>query len=299
MSNRQNSNDHAFRSVRAGLLCLFLLAAACAPSRPEAPPAVPRRIISVVPSVTETLFALGLKDKVIAVGDYDQFPPEVAQKPRAGGLINPNIELIISLHPDLVITYGTQQLTAQRLQSTGIRLIPFVHGNVEQTLDFMLELGAATGAADRARALVDDIRKTFAEVRSAAPRTRLKVLLAHSRGAGTLGSFYSVGSRAFQDDLMGIAGGENIFADVDRETVQPTLEEVIRRKPDIVLETLSSKAEEEEIKQRKKDWETLGLPPDRVYIETESYFLVPGPRMALAARRLGEIFREAGSASRR
>ena len=112
---------------------IFLLLAACSTARPNPEASTPpRRIISVVPNVTEMLFALGLGDRVIAVGDYDQFPPEVAAKPRIGGLLNPNIEKIIELKPDLVITYGSQDVLRERLQTVGVRMYPFVHGNVEQ-----------------------------------------------------------------------------------------------------------------------------------------------------------------------
>src|SRR3989442_11048922 len=114
---------------------LILLLASCTNPRLQKPPTgTPQTIISVVPNVTETLFAFGLGDKVIAVGDYDQFPPAVRTKPRIGGLINPNIEKIIELHPDLVITYGSQEVLRERLESVGIRMFPFVHGNVEHTL---------------------------------------------------------------------------------------------------------------------------------------------------------------------
>src|SRR5262245_28514952 len=191
------------------LLALFLaLASSCAPAKPrEASTGAPQRIISVVPNVTETLFAFGLEDKIIAVGDYDHFPPEVEKKPRIGGLLNPNIEKIIELHPDLVITYGSQNILRDRLQSVGIQMFPFTHGNVEHTLQAMLELGRVVGAEDRAKQVVDDIRKTFEDIRAHAGAQRPKVLIVHDRGAGTLGSFYSVGAKAFQNDLIEIAGG--------------------------------------------------------------------------------------------
>jgi len=275
-------------------MCLLWLIAsvfaACA-SRPgrEAAPGPPRRIISVVPNVTETLYAFGLGDRIIAVGDYDRFPEEVNRKPRIGGLINPNVEKIIEMHPDLVITYGSQDVLRERLQSSGIRMFPFVHGNVEHTLQFMGDLGRVVGAEDRARQVVEQIRKTFQEVRARAPRERPKVLLVHDRGAGTLGSFYSVGARAFQHDLIEIAGGKNLFADVDSETIQPTLEQIISRKPDIILETLPPPLDDAAVAQRRKDWESLGLAKGRIYIEGESYLLVPGPRLALAAERISEI----------
>ncbi|PYS52891.1 MAG: hypothetical protein DMG13_14720 [Acidobacteria bacterium] len=278
------------RTTAATCLMMLLSLCCCSAPKPKAPFA-PQRIISVVPNVTEMLFAFGLGDKVIAVGDYDQFPPEVAAKQRIGGLLNPNLEKIIELRPDLVITYGTQDVLRDRLQSVGIAMYPFIHGNVEHTLQFMLDLGHAVRADARAEQVVQEIRNTFDRVRAKAPPVRPKVLLVHNRGAGMLGSFYSVGSQAFQHDLIEIAGGQNLFGDIDRETIQPTLEEVIRRKPDIIIETLSSIRNDREIAQRKKDWETLGLARGRVYIESENYLLVPGPRLNLAARKFSEIIR--------
>lgn len=276
-------------AMKAALTCLFL-AAACTPAR-QADTGTPQRIISLVPNVTETLFAFGLEGKVIGVGDYDQFPPEVEKKPRVGGLINPNVEKIIEMHPDLVITYGSQDVLRERLGTVGIRMFPFSHGNVEHTLQYMLELGRVVGAEPQAERVIQEIRKTFDEVRAHAPPTRPKILLVHDRGAGTLGSFYTVGSLAFQHDLFEIAGGQNLFADVATETIQPTLEEVISRKPDIILETLPPPRLEADIAQRMRDWENLGLAKGRIYIETEAYLLVPGPRLALAARRISEIVR--------
>src|SRR5262249_51925843 len=160
-------------------------------------------------------------------------------------------------------TYGTQEVLRERLQSVGIRIFPFVHGNVEQTLQNMLDLGCVVGEEQRAQNLVHQIRNVFDEVHAHAPSNRPKVLLVHDRGAGTLGSFYSVGSRAFQHDLIEIAGGQNLFADVANETIQPALEEVISRKPDIVLETLSPPLRDSDVAQRKKDWESIGF--HRVY----------------------------------
>jgi iron complex transport system substrate-binding protein len=235
------------------------------------------------------LFAFGLGAKVIAVGDYDRFPPEVENKQRIGGLLNPNIEKIIELKPDLVITYGSQDVLRERLESSGIQIYSFAHGNVEQTLRFMLELGRRVGGEDGAKHIVSEIRMTFDEIRASAPASRPGVLLVHNRGAGTLGSFYTVGSRAFQHDLIEIAGGRNLFGDVDRETLQPTLEEVISRKPDVIIETLSPPLKPSDVAQRKRDWESLGLAKGRIYIEGETFLLVPGPRLNLAARRFAEI----------
>lgn len=270
----------------------LLLAFAVSCGAPHREPTVansPQHIISVVPNVTEMLFALGLGEKIVAVSSYDDYPPEVVAKPRVGGLLNPNIEKIIEMHPDLVITYGSQELLRQRLQAVGIRMFGFTHGDVDYTLKYMLDLGREVGAVDRSEQLVQSIRRTFDEIRAHAPPGRPKILLVHERRAGVLGSFYSVGAKAFQHDLIEIAGGENLFADVDSETLQPTLEQVISRKPDIIMETLPPGLTPEEAAQRRKDWAAIGIPESRVHIEAESYLLVPGPRLGIAARRIAEI----------
>jgi iron complex transport system substrate-binding protein len=287
-------------SPRSAWLChaaSILLLVSCAPpsTSTRTHTGTPETIISVVPNVTEMLYAFGLGNKVIAVGDYDNFPPEVAAKPRIGGLINPNIERIIELHPDLVITYGSQDILRRRLESVGIRMFPFVHGNVEHTLQYMQDLGKNVGAEERAAQAVSDIRKTFEEVKAKAPAVPPKVFLVHNRGAGTLGSFYTVGSLAFQHDLIKIAGGRNLFEDVDAETLEPTLEEVLSRRPDIIIETVPAPSQEADIRQRTKDWESIGLAKGRIYVEAEDFFLVPGPRMSLAARRISDIIRKSGS----
>jgi iron complex transport system substrate-binding protein len=287
----RNRNTRSTKGTRHLVLLVpfvFLLSISCTPSS-QRKPGPPQRIISVVPNVTEMLFAVGLGEKVIGVSDFDHFPSEVEKKTRVGGLINPNIEKIIAMHPDLVITYGTQEVLKQNLQSVGIAMFPFVHGNVDHTLQFMLDLGHATGADDQARHIVEEIRKSFDEVHAHAPPVAPRVFLITGRTAGTLGGFYSVGRRAFQHDLIEIAGGHNLFGDVDQEAIQPTLEEVISRKPDIIIETLSPPLNPDEVAQRKKDWESLGLAKNRIYVEGESYFLVPGPRFGLAARRLSQI----------
>jgi iron complex transport system substrate-binding protein len=276
---------------------LVFVAAGCSRIQDSAPavPAIPQRIISVVPSATEMLFALGVGNRVIAVGDYDQFPPEVQKLPRIGGLLNPNIEKIIEMKPDLVVNYGSQDALRDRLSAVGIQMYPFTHGSIDHTLEYVVELGKKVGEEKRALEIVGRIRSTFEELRRTSPTVRPAVLLVHNRGAGLLGSFYSVGSKAFQHELIDIAGGKNVFADQDKEVLQPTLEEVIRRAPEIIIETIPPPVTPAEIEQRRKDWETLkGLPAvvhHRVYIVAEEFMLVPGVRLDQAAKEFADLIR--------
>ena len=276
-------------------LCVGSLAlGSCASHGPSTPaPQIPQRIISVVPSATEMLFAFGLADRVIAVGDYDQLPPGSGDKPRIGGLLNPNIEKIIEYKPDLVITYGSQDILRDRMKELGIRIYPFTHGSISQTLDYMVALGSTVGAEEKAREIEHRIRMTFDEIRKRAPANHPKILLVHNRGVGALGSFYSVGRTAFQNELIEIAGGINIFGDVDKEVMEPSVEAVLQRRPDIIIETLPSGLTNPEAERRKSDWNKLARVPavinKRVFIVGEDYMLVPGPRLDLAARKFAEV----------
>ncbi|HET9132145.1 MAG TPA: helical backbone metal receptor [Terriglobia bacterium] len=282
------------RFLIATLCAVSVALGSCSSRGPSTPvPQIPQRIISVVPSATEMLFAFGLADRIIAVGDYDELPPQYAGKPRIGGLLNPNIEKIIEYKPDLVITYGSQEILRDRMKELGIRIYPFTHGSIDQTLEYMVALGRTVGAEDKAHEIEQRIRMTFDEIRKHAPTNHPKVLLAHDRSIGSLGSFYSVGKTAFQNELIEIAGGENIFADVDKEVMQPSIEAILQRGPEIIIETLPSGLSAQEAERRKSDWNKLAKLPavvnKRVFIIGEDYMLVPGPRLDLAARKFAEV----------
>lgn len=244
------------------------------------------------------LFAFGLVDRVIAVGDYDQLPPGAEDKPRIGGLLNPNIEKIIEYKPDLVITYGSQAILRDRMKELGIRIYPFTHGSISETLDYMVALGRTVGAEDKAKEIEQNIRKTFEDIREHAPAHHPKVLLVHNRGVGVLGSFYSVGRKAFQNELIEIAGGVNIFGDVDKEVMEPSIEAIIARGPEVIIETLPSGLPDQEVDRRKADWNALAKLPavihKRVFVVGEDYMLVPGPRLDLAAKKFAEVIGAVG-----
>ncbi len=203
------------------------------------------------------------------------------------------------MRPDLMIMYVSQDVLRERLGALGIRLHPFTHGNVEHSLADIIEMGKTVGAEARGREIVGRIRETFDELRKTAPAVKPTVLLVHNRGAGLLGSFYSVGSKAFQSELIDIAGGRNVFSDLDREILEPSLEEVIRRGPEVVIETIPSPASAADIAQREKDWQTLSKLPAvthrKVHVVAEDYMLVPGPRLDLAAMKFAQLIRGGGA----
>ena len=195
------------------------------------------RIISLVPALTEMLFAIGAGPQVIAVSSYDEFPPDVEALPRVGALLDPDVERILALRPDLVLTYGSQSGLEVQLARAGIRTFTYRHGGVAGVLQALRDLGAATGhAADgesKAREIQAQLDAVRARVR-AYPRPR--TLLVFSRQPQSLQQMYVSGGIGFLDDILQIAGGANVFGDVRRESVQPSRETLLARAPEAIIE---------------------------------------------------------------
>ena len=286
--------------VKANRLLLVLLSlivfACAAPPDPISQNAAPKRVVSLVPTVTETLFALGAGDRIVGVSDFDNFPPEAMERPRVGALINPNVEIIFQLQPDLVITYGTQALLQERLAAAGIRQYPFVTGSIQHVLESIRALGSEMGLPEEGISLASEIAAALEDIRAESGENRPRVLLAHSREVGTMGSFYTGGALSYFDELIEIAGGQNIFGDVDENTFQPTLEEVLKRAPEVIVELLPSDSDgRARIDQRLADWQTLAAVPavrdSRVYVLAGAHLLLVGPRLHLAAAEIAEAIR--------
>lgn len=276
---------------RLGLL-LLICAASVAGLPAQAPPS---RIVSLVPSVTETLFAIGAGGQVIAVSSVDKDPPEVASLPRVGALIDPDVERILSLRPDLVVTYHSQQDLSTQLARAGIATFPFSHGGVAEALDAMLAVGRRVGHETEARALVAGIRHRLETVRASAAGPRPRVLLVFGREAGSLRGLYASGGLGFLHDLVQIAGGDNVFGDVKRESVQATTELVIARRPEIIVEVRAEALEEEAVRRETRAWAPLASVPavrsGRIVWITGTDLVIPGPRLAGAAERLARAIR--------
>src|SRR5713101_8993934 len=103
------------------------------------------RVISLIPAVTEMLFAMGAGADVIGVSSFDRFPPEVSSRQKVGGLLDPDTERILTLRPTLVVIYDTQVELRDRLAAAGIRTWPYRHGSVASIYDTIRDLGNALG----------------------------------------------------------------------------------------------------------------------------------------------------------
>jgi len=244
-----------------------------------------RRIISLVPAITEMLFAIGAGPQVVAVSNYDVEPPEVRSLPTVGALIDPDTERIIALRPDLVITYGSQTDLKAQLTAVSIPFFDYRHGGLDHIMVTMRELGARTGhveqAETRARALQTSIDAVKARV---AGKPRPRTLLVFGREPGSLRNIYASAGRGFLHDMLVVAGGEDVLQDIAKESAQINTEMILARRPEVIIElNAANRLNETDLKAVLDPWSALSSVPavrnQRVIILLGSGLTVPGPRV--------------------
>ena len=251
-----------------------------------------KRVVSVVPSLTEILFAVGAGPQVVGVGSFDNFPPETKALPRVGALIDPDVESILSLRPDLVMTYGSQGELESQLARAHIRTFQYRHGGVATILETLRDIGRITGHAAegerQAKAIEGRLNAIREKVRG---QPRPRALLVFGRQPRTLQQMYVTGGEGFLDEMLDIAGGINVFADIKRESVQPSHELLLARAPDVIVELRASAlfAAADEQKETAA-WSALPSIPAvrnrRIHLLHGDYFVIPGPRIAAAVEEI-------------
>lgn len=255
----------------------------------------PQRIISLVPALTEMLFAIGAGPRVVAVSSFDHYPPEALARPRVGALLDPDVERILSLTPDLVAIYGSQADLRRQLTRASIPIYDYRHGGLAEVLTTLRDLGRVTGQAAQAERVAAEIERRLAAVRArTASVPRVRTLFVFGRQPGALRNVYVAGGKGFLHDMLTVAGGENVFADVAQESVQATSEVILARRPDVVLEVHEGpELTPAHIRRLVADWAVLASVPavkaGRVLVVSGEGLVVPGPRVAGVVERLARV----------
>ncbi len=288
----------AGRAGQAGggliVLVIFLafLRLLASPAQPASPA---HRIVSLVPNVTEMLFAVGAGSQVVGVSSYDDFPAETKSLPRVGALLDPDTERIFSLRPDLVVVYGSQTELEGQFSRTGIRVYPYRHGGIEDVVQAIRDVARLTGHAAEGDRVVGEMQMQFAAIRARVrglPRPKTMVVI--GRDAGELRGVYASGGVGFLHEILDIAGGEDLFADQKREAVQPSNETMIVRAPQVILELHAGDAPAPAVLQKERAaWNQLASVPavrnNRVHLLYGGYLLAAGPRLGRAAETLARL----------
>jgi iron complex transport system substrate-binding protein len=263
--------------------------AGAAPVPVQAPP---QRIISLVPAVTEMLFAIGAGPRVVGVSSFDKYPPEAATRTRVGALVDPDLERILSLRPDLVIVYATQDELRAQLGRAAIPAFVYQHRGLPDITKAMRDLAVAVGSAAQGEEAARGFENAVDRVRQAvAARPRPRTLLVFGREPSALRNIYVSGGVGFLHDALVAAGGRNVFEEVHRESVQASTEMILARAPEVIVELRASAlSNPERGEQDRSAWQRLpGVPAvrtGRIQVLRGDHLVSPGPRFASAIEEL-------------
>jgi iron complex transport system substrate-binding protein len=264
----------------------------------------PQRIVSTAPSITETLFALGLGDRVVGVSQFCNYPPEVQKLPKVGSYIAPDAEAIARLAPDLVVLERSSTEMTGRLNALHIPFIEVPHSTLEDVFAEIRIIGKAAGAPDRAANLIAQIKDSLDAIQSKAkamPSPRVLVIV--DRQQGTLNNLIAVGPDNYVNQILAIAGGTNVLAKPGLpQYPRISLETVLRENPGVIIDL--SGTQETEAGRRVSRAATLALWSQyqdlaavrngHVYAGTTDSLVVPGPRTPLATQRLFDFIHGIG-----
>lgn len=261
------------------------------------PPSSPQRIVSMAPSITETLFALGLGDRVVGVTRYCDYPREAETKAEVGGFVDPNYEAIVALKPDLVVLLVIHEDARKRLSQLEIRALQVDHRTVDGILESFERIGGVCDVEAAAQALIRSCRERMAAIAAKTEGLdRPRVLLSSARalGSGRIDSVYVAGHGQWYNELIRLAGGENAYPDDGIAFPEVSGEGLLRLDPDVIVEMVPKLDEASYTKQDIIDeWKTVpglrAVQEGRVYVLGGDYVSVPGPRYVDVLEDLARI----------
>lgn len=246
----------------------------------------PERIVSIGPSNTEFLFALGAGDRVVGDDDYSDEPAAAKTKEHVGG-VKVNLEKVASLRPDLIVTVKFSDGTIEALTQLGAAVLVVDPQGLPDVARTAILLGQAVGADGRA--LAADIQKQIDAV-SAKTQGAPKPRVFHEVDASDLTKMYTVGPKSFIDDLITVAGGVNIAAAAKTQYPTISAEEVVKADPEVVVLGDSNYGTTAEQVALRPGWSAMNAVTNkRVYPVPGSLFNRPGPRVGVAALEYAKL----------
>jgi iron complex transport system substrate-binding protein len=238
----------------------------------------PQRIISLAPSNTEILFALGLDNRIVAVDTDSNYPPAVQRKTRVGSGLSPSLESIVALRPDLVLLWdNSAKELQQKLLQLNIKAVAFAPQRLTEIYGCIERIGRITGTEETAQTVVAGMRQKVATVTAAVAKSPGKPLVFYEVWPDPL---FTAGPGSFIDELINLAGGTNIAADTKTAWPVLSMETVIVKNPDVIL-TPFARAESVVSGKNKASWANIkAVRLNRVYQIDQDIMSRPGPRLA-------------------
>jgi iron complex transport system substrate-binding protein len=253
----------------------------------------PQRIISISPSVTPILYELGVGDKIVGLTDYDNYPYDFSawfaagNMTSVGGFSTPDMEIITSLQPDLIFTTNINDPLLPNMRELGFNVIVVGPTSIQGIYDTINMIGKATGAEDKAVALVSNLQTEISNIQSTIAHAAItdKPTVYYEVWYDSTGMM-SAGSTSWINDVITTAGGVNIFEDMSQEYPSTSSEVIISRNPDVILLPTNMGmgtpfyGSVQEVKDR-PGWNTIdAVKNNRIYVINQDIFNQPNSRVA-------------------
>jgi iron complex transport system substrate-binding protein len=259
-------------------------------------PQEPQRIISIAPSNTEILFALGLEDKIVGITNYCNFPEETKNIEKIGETFPLNLEKIVSLKPDLILAYAGQLNEIPRLRELGLNTIVIEPLSLKETLKSIQMVATVGGIPEKGNILVKNLSQRVDQIKTEVSNLEItkkpKVFI-----GGIYETIWTPGEGTLFNELISLAGGTNIAAGFSGWT-KISLEFIVKEDPDIIIIPIGAMNPGDELKikeniYQRPGWSNLSaVKTQKIFIVNEDLFFRPGPRLVDGLERLYKIFYE-------
>lgn len=250
-------------------------------------PARPERVVSIGPSITAFLFALGAGPRVVGVDDFSDEPPEAANREHVGG-IKVNFEKVVALKPDLVLSVKFSDGTIEKLQSASLNVLVVDPQTVSDVAKTATLLGRAVDADGEALARSIQQRVDAIKTKTASVATRPRVY--HEIDASDPAKIFTVGPGSYINDLIDIAGGVNIAAKAASAYPQLSAEEILRSDPEIIVLAADAYSSKPGDVAARQGWSIIAaVKNNRIFTIDPNLINRPGPRVGEAAEAYAKL----------
>jgi iron complex transport system substrate-binding protein len=263
-----------------------------------------QRIVSLAPSITETLYALGLGEKVVGVTRYCDYPPEVKAKGKVGDYFNPSYEAIVALRPDLVVLLEEDERAKEGLADLGLAVLAVDHKTISGVLESFTTVGKACACEGRAQQLRLTISERIERVKKASgrrPKPRVMICIGRPFGDEPLRKVSIAGQDGFYNEMLRLAGGVNVYQDRVVKFPEVSAEGILTLDPDVIIDMVPQASDDENARAAAlKQWQALGsvkaVKGGRVYILGGQHLMRPGPRFVQTLEDIARVIQRESKA---
>ena len=270
------------------LVATVALSAGCARSESHANR---KRVVTLTPSSTEIVAAVGGADLIVGIDKYSTYPAEIRDRPQVGDFLNPSFEAILALRPDLAVVDTVQMKVAAGLRAAGIETLVLDMHTIDDVRVGIARVGTALDATARADELINALDRDIAAVaRRGQSRSdpRPRVLAVVDRQQGGLGAVVAAGPGSYIDELLAVVGVSNVMAASTVRYSNITAEQILRGQPDIILDSIHDRSG-----RAQRDWSMLATVPavvnQRIHGLADHMYRSPSPRVGQALLGLEAI----------